>query len=144
MAGRANHGQRARARRTVEDVIHGRQHGAGCQTSDVVGIWRREGVFIDHRRTAPRGDNAGNVVMGVNSPEIFVGSLPRIQYGAPVLTEPSSNCLKGFRSLRPFRVSRRCDVIDESARADENHRHAVRLVHLPVNAAFHLTSAPAG
>ena len=125
-------------------MVHGGEHRARCQTSDVVGIGRGKGVLIDHRRAPARNDDAGDVFPGVNPSEIVVGRRSRLQHGAALLAESSGHGLKRLGAFRPFRVSCRCDVINESGRADENQRHALRLCHLPAIAAFHLTWAPAG
>lgn len=70
---------------------------------------------------------------GMDPGEVVVGSRARLQHGAALLTESSGDRFERFSALGALWVPCRSDVIDETGRADENHRHGYRLVHVAVD-----------
>ena len=96
-------------------MIHSRQRSARGQARNLVGVRRRKGVFVDHRRAATGGGDAGDVLPGVNARQVLVGCQARLEHGAALLAEARRYRFKGFCPLRPLRMPGGGDVIRDAA-----------------------------
>jgi hypothetical protein len=131
MAGRPHQREGARARRTVEHVVHGHHSGPGRKTRDIVRLRRRVGVRIERNGASSHLTDQRQVIAVMYPGELLIRCDPRFDDLAAALPKLRRNHLHDLCAFDALGVTRRRQVIGEAIGGDERERHGEIVQNLP-------------